>query len=50
VLDVALRNARDAEDALAKAFTLGTPADLRTWVDGVRIEPSAAAAAPGGRG
>lgn len=38
VLDVALRNARDAEDALAKAFTLGTPADLETWVDGARLQ------------
>ena len=48
VLDVALRNARDAEDALAKAFTLGTPADLRTWVDGVPVHRAAEAAAPGG--
>ena len=49
VLDVALRNARDAEDALAKAFTLGTPADLRTWVDGERVRPAGAAVAvPGG--
>ena len=37
VLDVALRNARDADDALAKAFTLATPADLETWVDGSRV-------------
>lgn len=43
LLDVALRNARDAQDALAKAFTLGTPADLETWVDGAALRP------PGGR-
>ena len=49
VLDVALRNARDAEDALAKAFTLGTPADLETWVDGAPVPvPAARAAVPGG--
>ena len=49
VLDVALHHARDAEDALAKAFTLGTPADLETWVDGVRVGRSAdTAAVPGG--
>ena len=50
VLDVALRNARDAEDALAKAFTLGTPADLETWVDGAAVRPSAAQPAPSGGG
>ena len=49
VLDVALRHARDAQDALAKAFTLGTPADLHTWVDGQPVRPVAApAGAPGG--
>jgi guanine deaminase len=50
VLDVALRHARDAQDALAKAFTLGTPADLRTWVDGQAVRPVAAqvGASPGG--
>jgi guanine deaminase len=49
VLDVALRNARDAEDALAKAFTLGTPADLETWVDGALVgHPAAPGAAAGG--
>jgi guanine deaminase len=33
--DVALRNASGPEDALAKAFTLGTTADVeRVWVDG----------------
>lgn len=37
VLDVALRHALDDEDALAKAFTLATPADLETWVDGVLV-------------
>jgi guanine deaminase len=34
-LDVALRHAADPEDALAKAFVLGSPADIDTvWVDG----------------
>ena len=34
-LDVALRHAADPEDALAKAFALGSPADIDTvWVDG----------------
>ena len=37
VLDVALRNARDPSDALGKAFTLATPADLTTWIDGVPV-------------
>jgi guanine deaminase len=33
--DVALRNAAGPEDALAKAFTLGTTADVKSvWVDG----------------
>jgi guanine deaminase len=33
--DVALRNATGPEDALAKAFTLGTSADVQgVWVDG----------------
>lgn len=37
-LDVALRNASGNEDALAKAFALGTPADVRTvWVDGDEV-------------
>ncbi|HZH21876.1 MAG TPA: hypothetical protein VEZ18_16940, partial [Geodermatophilus sp.] len=32
---VALRHAADPEDALAKAFALGSPADIDTvWVDG----------------
>jgi guanine deaminase len=49
LLDVALRHARDAEDALAKAFTLGTPADLETWVDGAAVRlPAAQPARPGG--
>ena len=51
LLEVALRHARDAEDALAKAFTLGTPADLETWVDGDRVRlPAARGAEPGGGG
>jgi guanine deaminase len=37
--DVALRNASGPEDALAKAFTLGTTADVRgVWVDGEAID------------
>jgi guanine deaminase len=36
--DVALRNASGLEDALAKAFTLGTTADVqRVWVDGQQL-------------
>lgn len=41
-LDVGLRNARDSRDALAKAFTLGTPADVaEVWIDGepARLPP-----------
>ena len=38
-LEVGLRNARDARDALAKTFTLGTPADVVTvWIDGVPVD------------
>lgn len=37
-LDVCLRHAEGAEDALAKAFALGTPADVEsTWVAGRRV-------------
>jgi guanine deaminase len=37
--DVALRNASGPEDALAKAFTLGTTADVRrVWVEGEPLE------------
>ena len=40
-LDVALRHARSPEDALAKAFALGTPADVAgTWVAGAELAPS----------
>jgi guanine deaminase len=36
--DVALRHATSPEDALAKAFALGTPADVeRVWVDGEAV-------------
>ncbi len=43
-LDVALRNATGPEDALAKAFALGSPADIDTvWVDGGPLDPG-----PGG--
>ncbi len=35
MLDVSLRNAAGPQDALAKAFALGSPADIDTvWVDG----------------
>jgi guanine deaminase len=38
--DVALRNASGAEDALAKAFTLGTTADVKgVYVDGEALVP-----------
>ncbi|GAA3586108.1 guanine deaminase [Kribbella ginsengisoli] len=34
-LAIGLEHAEDAEDALARAFTLGTPADVRAvWIDG----------------
>jgi len=37
-LDVVLRSAADPEDALAKAFALGGPADVAAvWVDGDRV-------------
>ena len=37
--DVALRNARGPEDALAKAFALGTPSDVAAvWIDGSVVE------------
>ncbi len=37
-LDVALRNATGAEDALAKSFALATPADVAgVWVDGAQV-------------
>ena len=37
-LDVGLRHAADADDALAKAFALATPGDVRSvWVDGATI-------------
>lgn len=39
-LDVALRNATGPEDALAKAFALGSPADIDTvWIDGEPLRP-----------
>ena len=46
VLDVALRHASDAHDALAKAFTLATPADLTTWIDGEPVAPPTRREAP----
>jgi guanine deaminase len=40
-LDVALRHATDADDALAKTFTLGATADVAgVWVDGERVVES----------
>ncbi|WP_164700132.1 guanine deaminase [Modestobacter sp. KNN46-3] len=51
-LDVALRNAGGHEDALAKAFALGSPADIDTvWIDGQPLQAQlgqddAASAAP----
>jgi guanine deaminase len=40
-LDVALRHAAGPEDALAKAFALGSPADVHTvWVDGEAVGTS----------
>ncbi|HSV39025.1 MAG TPA: guanine deaminase [Nocardioidaceae bacterium] len=37
-LDVTLRHARDEEDALAKVFALGTPADVAgVWIDGTTV-------------
>lgn len=39
--DVALRNAAGPEDALAKAFALGTTADVAAvWIDGDRVRPA----------
>jgi guanine deaminase len=38
-LDVGLRHAASPEDALAKVFALGTPADVAgTWVAGTRLK------------
>ena len=45
VLQSTLNNARDAEDALAKVFALGTPADVETvWVGGEEISDRSLAA------
>jgi guanine deaminase len=45
-LDVALRNAAGAEDALAKTFALASPADVRqVWVDGQVVSEDRATAA-----
>jgi guanine deaminase len=50
-LDVALRNAGSAEDALAKAFALGGTADVRSvWVDGDRVGAGAQEARQAGSG
>ncbi|RZU53899.1 guanine deaminase [Krasilnikovia cinnamomea] len=43
-LDIGLRHADGAEDALAKVFTLATPHDVaRVWIDGVPVAGGAAA-------
>jgi guanine deaminase len=43
-LAVALRHATDADDALAKTFALGCPADVAAvWVDGERLTPEPSA-------
>ena len=40
-LDIVLRHARDAAEALAKVFALGTPADIAgVWVDGRLLTPT----------
>jgi guanine deaminase len=45
-LDVALRHADGADDALAKAFALGTPADVaRVWVGGQELASGLAVSA-----
>lgn len=42
-LDTALAHADSAEEALARAFTLGTPADVcGVWIDGERVDADAA--------
>jgi guanine deaminase len=47
-LDVGLRHARDEDDAVAKAFALGTDADVtRVWVAGREIKPASAGARQG---
>lgn len=41
-LDVGIRHAADADDALAKVFALATPADVATvWIDGEPVKSSA---------
>lgn len=46
----ALRHARDATDALAKTFTLGSPADIAAvWVGGQQILPGGSAVGDVGR-
>lgn len=45
-LDTAIAHADSAEEALARAFTLGTPADVRAvWIDGERVQDDSADAA-----
>lgn len=44
-LDIGLRHARDADDAVAKCFALGDTADVAgVWVDGAPLTPANAAA------
>jgi guanine deaminase len=42
-LAAGIAHAADGEEALARAFALGTPADVRgVWVDGARVDAPAA--------
>ncbi len=46
-LSVGLAHAQDADDALAKVFTLGAPTDIAgVWVDGAPVGPARAAPVP----
>jgi guanine deaminase len=47
-LDVGLAHADDADEALARLFALGTPADVRAvWVDGELLDPDQSGGKPG---
>jgi len=47
-LDVGLAHARDADEALARAFALGTTSDVRAvWVDGELVNPDQSGDKPG---
>jgi guanine deaminase len=46
-LDIVLRHATDASDALAKVFALATPADVAgVWVDGLQLNASPVSVRP----